>query len=119
MLTVSGGTRFYVCERATDMRRSFEGLSYLVKDVLREDPLSGHCFVFFNRTRDKVKVLYFDRTGFAIWYKELQRGTFTQPDKKEITQTELMCILEGIEIAGIRRKKRYFRQLPSAHSVAA
>lgn len=114
MLTVSGGTRFYVCERATDMRRSFEGLSYLVRDVLREDPLSGHCFVFFNKTRDKVKVLYFDRTGFAIWYKELQAGTFTRPDKRELTQTELMCVLEGIEIAGIRRKKRFSLQVSRA-----
>jgi len=68
MLSVNGSTRFYVCERATDMRRSFEGLSYLVREVIREDPLSGHCFIFFNRVRDKVKVLYFDRTGFAIWY---------------------------------------------------
>lgn len=109
-MSVAGNTRFYVCERATDMRRSFEGLSYLVKDVVREDPLSGHCFVFFNRSRDKVKVLYFDRTGFAIWYKELQAGTFTVPGKRELTHTELMCVLEGIEIAGIRRKKRFLLQ---------
>ena len=101
-------------EGATDMRRSFEALSYLVKDVLREDPLSGHCFVFFGRSRDKVKVLYFDRTGFAIWYKELQAGTFTIPTTRELTHAELMCVLDGIEIAGIRGKKRFLLQSSGA-----
>ena len=89
------------------MRCSFEGLSYRAREVIKEDPLSGHLFVFFNRTRDKMKILYFDRTGFAIWYKELERGTFTCPEKRELTAAELLCILEGLEIAGIRRKKRF------------
>lgn len=89
------------------MRCSFEGLSYRAREVVKEDPLSGHLFVFFNRVRDKMKILYFDRTGFAIWYKELERGTFTCPEKREITAAELSCILEGLEIAGIRRKKRF------------
>jgi transposase len=89
------------------MRCSFEGLSYRVREVVKEDPVSGHLFVFFNRNRDKVKILYFDRSGFAIWYKELQRGTFTCPEKRELSGAELACILEGLEIEGIRRKKRF------------
>lgn len=71
MLSISGTTRIYVCHAVTDMRCSFEGLSYRVREVVKEDPLSGHLFVFFNRTRDKMKILYFDRSGYAIWYKEL------------------------------------------------
>lgn len=118
MLGISAITRVYVSEVATDMRCSFEGLSYRVREVLKEDSLSGHLFVFFNRRKDKLKILYFDRTGYAIWYKELQRGTFTCPEKREITQAELMCVLEGIEIEGIRRKKRYFRGIPSAQMSA-
>ena len=108
MISITSTMRIFVCEQATDMRRSFEGLSYLVKEVIKEDPLTGHLFLFFNRTRDKLKVLYFDRSGFAIWYKELQRGTFTHPVKKELTHAEIMCVLEGLEIANISRKKRYF-----------
>jgi transposase len=100
------------------MRCSFEGLSYRVKEIIKEDPLSGHLFMFFNRSRDKLKILYFDRSGYAIWYKELQRGTFTCPEKRELTCGELACVLEGIEIEGIRRKKRYFRGNTAAQVVA-
>ena len=114
MLGLRGSSRVYVSEVATDMRLSFEGLSYRVKEVIKEDPLSGHLFIFFNRTRNKLKILYFDRSGYAIWYKELQRGTFTHPEKRELTQAELMCVLEGIEIEGIRRKKRYLGGISNA-----
>jgi transposase len=107
MLSVASNTRIFVSEKPCDMRSSFEGLSYRVREVLKEDPLCGHLFVFFNRNRDKMKILYFDHTGFAIWYKELQRGTFSCPEKREISRAELGCILEGLEIAGIRRKKRF------------
>lgn len=104
---IGSSTRIYVSEKPCDMRRSFEGLSFLVREVIREDPASGHLFVFFNRPRDKVKILYFDRSGFAIWYKELQRGTFTCPRKNELTHAELICVLEGLEIEGIKHKKRF------------
>ena len=107
MLNLGSHLRVYVCAKPTDMRCSFEGLSYRVREVVKEDPLSGHLFVFFNRSRDKLKILYFDRTGYAIWYKELQRGTFRCPSKREITAAELSCILEGLEIEGVRRRKRF------------
>jgi transposase len=116
MLSILGSTRIYVCHAATDMRCSFEGLSYRAREVVKEDPQSGHLFLFLNRTRDKLKILYFDRSGYAIWYKELQRGTFSCPEKRELTSGELMCLLEGIEIAGIRRKKRYFARISAAQS---
>jgi len=107
MLSLCGNTRVYVCQSATDMRSSFEGLSYRVRELVKEDPQSGHLFMFFNRVRDKAKILYFERSGYCIWYKELQRGTFSRPEKREISAAELLCVLEGLEIEGVRRKKRF------------
>ena len=88
------------------MRCSFDKLSALTQQVLKQDPVSGHLFVFLNRVRTHIKVLYFDRTGFAIWYKRLERGTFTIPAVEEITYRDLVCILEGLEA----RKLRYSQQ---------
>lgn len=107
MLSIGANTRVYVCQAPADMRCGFEGLSYRVREIVKEDPLSGHLFVFFNRSRDKMKILYFDRTGYAIWYKELQRGTFSCPERRELSAAELLCILEGLEINGVRRKRRF------------
>ena len=88
------------------MRSSFDKLSALTQQVLRQDPVSGHLFVFMNRVRTHVKVLYFDRTGFALWYKRLERGTFSVPVVEEITYRDLLCILEGLEV----KKMRYSQE---------
>jgi len=87
------------------MRCSFDKLSALTQQTLSQDPLSGHLFVFLNRVRTHIKVLYFDRTGLAIWYKRLERGTFTSPTVEEITYRDLLCMLEGLQI----KKLRYSR----------
>ena len=87
------------------MRSSFDKLSALTSQTLKQDPLSGHLFVFLNRLRTHVKVLYFDRTGMSIWYKRLERGTFTIPSVEEITYRDLLCMLEGLQI----KKLRYSR----------
>jgi len=108
MLSLPSSTRVFVYRDQVDMRCSFDGLSALVSTVLREDPVSGHLFVFLNRPRTHVKILYFDRTGYAIWYKRLEQGTFTRSEQAEIDYRELVCVLEGIE--NPRRKKRYFHQ---------
>jgi transposase len=118
MLMLSPTSRVHVCKVATDMRRSFEGLSFMVREVLREDPLSGHLFLFLNRDRTKVKLLWWDRSGYAIWYKELQAGTFTNPEKAVLSSAELVCLLEGIEIEGIRRKKRFLLRKGIAESAS-
>lgn len=110
MFYPEGQTRVYLYSGAVDMKNSFTGLYALTKQVLTEDPVSGHLFVFFNRKRDYVKVLYFDRSGFCLWSKRLERGRFKTPSgesKHEVSYTELKMILEGIELKNIRRRKRF------------
>ncbi len=93
------------------MRKPFDGLSALVRNVLKEDPASGHLFVFINRRRSMMKVLYFDRGGYCIWSKRLERGRFHcrggADDKLSLDWTGLKLILEGISVGNIRRHKRY------------
>jgi transposase len=95
------------------MRRSFDGLAAAAEQVAREDPLSGHLFVFRGRRGDRVKVLYWDRDGYALWYKRLESGVFRFPlgnaASREVSTAELACILEGIDLAQAKRRKRYAR----------
>jgi transposase len=100
------------------MRRGFDGLSRMVEGVLAEDPFSGHLFVFRNRRADRLKILYWDRDGFAIWYKRLERGTFSFPGgegpRLTVGSCDLAFILEGVDVSGIKRKKRYKKTAPRA-----
>jgi hypothetical protein len=99
------------------MRKGFDGLSGIVAHLLAEDPLSGHLFLFRNRTRDRLKILYWDRDGLAIWYKRLERGTFQFPTdlvkdpspsgKAQITPNQLALLLGGVELSTVRHRKRY------------
>lgn len=99
----------------TDMRKSFDGLSAIVSEQLRQDPLSGHLFIFTSRRRDRVKLLYFERGGLAIWYKRLEEGTFAAPrpagDSRsvQLSSDELALLLSGVDLASVRRRKRYER----------
>src|SRR5258708_32473424 len=98
------------------MRRSFDGLSMMAEHVIRCNPFSGHLLVFCNRRTDRLKILYWDRDGWAIWYKRLETGTFQFPfaetGRKEIAAWELGMLLEGIDLGKGRRRKRY--SLPTA-----
>ena len=111
MLMLSPAVKIFLCAQATDMRRSFDKLAEMTRSVLAQDPLSGHLFVFFNRPRDRVKILFWDRSGFCLYYKRLEEGAFRVPalDKSsaQIDAAELALILEGIELAGSRRQKRF------------
>ena len=93
------------------MRKGFDGLAQLVRERIAEDPLSGHLFVFRNRRRDRVKILYWDRDGFALWYKRLEKGTFRFPEAKggrvEVTPAEMAAVLEGIDLSCARRSPRF------------
>lgn len=108
---LSPAVKIFLCAQATDMRRSFDKLAEMTRSVLAQDPLSGHLFVFFNRPRDRVKILFWDRSGFCLYYKRLEEGAFRVPalDKcsAQIDAAELALILEGIELAGAKRQKRF------------
>jgi transposase len=102
------------------MRKSFRGLIALTEAVLRQDPASGHLFVFINRRRDLLKILHWDGSGFWIWYRRLERGTFQLPSTDaaneqagvELTPAQLSLILEGIDLGSVRQRLRYQRPKP-------
>lgn len=112
MLSLLPNTKVYLATEAVDMRRSFDGLSALVLDVLSEDPLSGHLFVFSNRVGDKIKVLYYDGQGLCLWYKRLERGRFRLPRSDEagleLSARELGLLLDGLDpgLAGAMPRRR-------------
>ncbi len=103
--------RVWLYTRPTDMRKSYDGLSALVKNVLHEDPTSGHLFVFINRRRTQMKVLYFDRSGYCVWSKRLEQGRFQAwtdgADKLALDWTRLKLLLEGIDVRERRQLTRY------------
>ena len=113
MLSLPTKVRVFLCTRATDMRKSFDGLHGLVLEVLRQDPQSGDLFVFLNRRRDRVKILLWEGDGLAIWYKRLEKGTFALPaskgDSLVLSSAELALLLGGIDLAQTRPRKRYRR----------
>ena len=102
--------RVFVCTKATDMRKSFDGLVGLTLGVLEKDPLSGHLFVFFNRRRTMMKAVYWDRNGYCLIAKRLEVGTFVLPagnarDVAELEAAELALIVEGIDLSNARRRR--------------
>jgi transposase len=109
------GVRIYLCTGPTDMRKGFDTLAALVREHLKHDPLSGHLFLFVGRNRDRLKILYWDSDGFAIWYKRLEEGTFRLPTPKkagasvELKASELAMLLAGIDLTSIKRRKRFAR----------
>jgi len=115
MLSVSSQTRIFVAREAVDIRKSFNGLIGLAESVLKQDPLSGHLFVFINRRRDRIKLLYWGGTGFCIWYQHLEQGGYQLPSASpaneqegiEITATQLSLILDGVDLASVRQRPRY------------
>jgi transposase len=121
MLLPEGHLCVWLCTEAVDMRKSFDGLSALVKHRLNDDPLNGHLYVFINRRRTQMKILYFDRSGYAIWSKRLEQGQFVTHHQGEIKQSlsfaQLQCLLEGIELKHTRQYKRY--SLPERYHLSA
>jgi len=114
MLSLPPSVRIFLATQPADLRRSFDGLAALVRDFLTGDPLSGHLFVFRNKRGDRLKVLYWDRDGLAIWYKRLEEGTFDFPaadasGRIEIRAAELTMLLDGVDWDSVRRRRRYQR----------
>jgi transposase len=115
MLTVPPAVRIYLAAGATDLRRSVDGLSMLVRERFGLDPLSGHLFVFRNRRGDRLKILVWDRSGFWVLYKRLERGTFAWPAEAggpplTITSRELLVLLSGIDVGHTKVRRWYDRE---------
>ena len=110
----------YLAKDATDMRKGFPGLIALTEAVLRQEPTSGHLFVFLNRRGDMMKILYWDGTGFCIWSKRLERGSFQRPPAVagdegpglELSAAQLLMMLQGIDLRSVRQRVR-FHGLPA------
>ena len=116
MIHLPASVRVYLCLTACDMRKSFDSLHALVREYLELDAFAGHLFVFTSRRRDRVKILYWDRDGFAVWSKRLEEGTYAVPwgdsgeeRRREITAQELGALLSGIDLQRVTQRKRYRR----------
>jgi transposase len=112
MLTLPATVRVYASVRPVDMRKSFDGLAAATREIVGQDPMSGFLFLFLNRAADIAKVLFWDRAGFCIVAKRLERGRFRLPraavgDVLEIEAAELALILEGIDLRGSMRRVRW------------
>jgi transposase len=110
------GMRIWLCTGPSDMRRGFDRLAEQAQQMTRQDPRAGHLFLFRSRGGDRLKALYFDRDGYALWYKRLEEGTFKLPKlaadqaSVELKASELAMLLDGIDLASVRRVKRYRRE---------
>jgi transposase len=117
MIHLPASVRVYLCLTPCDMRKSFDSLQALVREHLELDAFAGHLFVFTSRRKDRVKILYWDRDGFAVWSKRLEEGTYAVPlgdsgaeRRREITAQELGALLSGIDLSTAKRRKRYRRE---------
>jgi transposase len=114
MLSLPPSVRIFVATQPVDGRKGVDSLAAIVRSALSHDPLSGHLYVFFSRRCDRVRVVYWDRNGFAMWTKRLERGRFHPTFSADgrlsasaIEAAELALILEGIDLAGARRRPRW------------
>ena len=107
--------RIYLCTSPTDMRRGFDTLAAMVREFLGHDPFSGHLFLFISRSKDRLKILYWEADGFCVWYKRLEEGTFRVPmgagggSSVELKASELAMLLEGIDLRSLKRTRRFAR----------
>lgn len=111
MIGFTSSQRYFLYGGCADMRKGFDGLCGLVSAQMGRDLLSGDVFIFVNRGRNRVKLLVWDRSGFVIWCKRLEEGTFGLPAdaRPELRWDELVLILEGISLESVRRRRRYAR----------
>jgi transposase len=116
VLSLSELVRIYLCTQPTDMRKGFDSLAAVVQDWLGHDPLSGHLFVFRSRRGDRLKLLWWEKGGWTLYYRRLEQGTFrfpaaVDPEARsiEVSAEELSLVLWGIDPASVKRQKRYQR----------
>lgn len=113
MLGFHSVQRFYICTAPIDMRKGIDGLCGVVRHLLEDDPLSGYVFIFFNKPRDKIKLLVWDKDGYVLYQKRLERGRFEEVNlqrnaiKNKITYDHLVMLISGISIHHLVQRKRY------------
>lgn len=114
MISVPPSVKVFLYGQSADLRRGYDGLASIVRDAMGEDPLSGTLFISVNKRGNRIKALYWDRDGYAIWMKRLEVGAFQLPEPKEpdapkikLTASQLSLILEGIDLASVRRRRRF------------
>lgn len=115
LLNGLGTARVYLAAGATDLRKSFDGLAQLVVEKIGQDPQSGSLFVFCNRGRNRLRILYFESSGYWLFSKRLEQGTFNwpalsgDPSKWQVTSEELLLLLSGIDLQQLRPRRWYGR----------
>ena len=110
MLSLGLPEKIYFCTEPADMRKSFDGLMRMTEEFLHKDVLRGGLFVFVNKKKDRVKLLYWDVDGLAIWYKRLEEGNFQLPLANEyasISANQLSFMLQGVDLNSVRYRKRF------------
>lgn len=111
MLVFSAKVKYHLCCTLIDMRKGFDGLSGLVLNLMQQNPRTGDVFIFLNKTKTHIKMLYWDEDGFVIFYKRLEKGTFDflkdESISKELKREELVLILSGLKVDKYKKKKRY------------
>lgn len=108
MRGIEANLRVYICTAPTDMRKGFDRLAELVRVEAKKNPLDGGLYVFFSRRRDRVKIIYWDRDGFALWYKRLEAGVFRVEERdgfEEVTGVDLKLLLQGMDLKRILLRK--------------
>ena len=117
MLSLPPSVRIFLARGVTDMRKQIDGLAALVEHVLKEDPFSGHLFVFCNRARNRLKILYWEEGGYWLMHKRLESGRFTWPDGDSpairLSATELHALIGGLDFRDAKRRRRYRRNANS------
>lgn len=116
MIALPAAVRLMLYTKPADMRRGFDGLAAMVVQEMGESPMSGHLFLFRNRRGDRLKILYWDRDGMAMWYKRLECGTFRlpsaarsqgDPPRCELTHSQLYGLLEGLNLDRVKKTRRF------------
>lgn len=116
MIGLPPSVAIYLCDMPVDMRNGFDGLSAIVRNTLALDPLTGHLFLFLSRRRDRVKILFWDKDGYALFYKRLERGRFHPPRVEKakdgqcvarLASREMTMLLEGVDFKETRYRKRF------------
>jgi len=112
VLMLPSGVRIFVAVQPADLRKGFDSLCAMVRGILKRDPLAGHLFVFANKSRQRIKILFWDRTGFVLWHKRLETGRFQFPSAEveslEVEPGQLTLLLDGIALGGVKSRASGF-----------